>query len=120
MKRMESYQNLVDTFSVILRRISLTLVGKSTIPFLIKAIQAGRKEISTYRASFTLLGGAAETLLKTVAVQFPGVYRNNLSDFVSLLTSDDESLGTRYSLFLRSILNEELLLTSRGCIGRFG
>ncbi|KAJ3411005.1 hypothetical protein HDV05_002913 [Chytridiales sp. JEL 0842] len=94
MKRLEPHAGLIDTFSIILRRISLTLVGKSSIPLLIEAVRDAKRPSDGYSsaAQKVAMGNAAEMLIKTVATTFPGVYKNHVIDFVGLLESDDSSL----------------------------
>ncbi|KAJ3294891.1 hypothetical protein HDU79_010270 [Rhizoclosmatium sp. JEL0117] len=100
MKRMEPYPGLPETFVVILRRVSLTLLGKSSIPRLIEVARsyAARQNQSTMTVDTTVdhemsrLAVTAENLIKKLAVAFPGVYGSHLKEFLGLLVSNDESL----------------------------
>jgi hypothetical protein len=94
MKRLEPHAGLTETFAIFMRRISLTLVGKSSIPLLIQAVRDSKRPTDGYPSALRVaMGNAAEMLIKNVATTFPGVYKNHVQDFVSLLESEDPSLG---------------------------
>ncbi|KAI8615015.1 armadillo-type protein [Chytriomyces sp. MP71] len=101
-KRLELHSGLTETFVVILRRVSLAIVGKSSIPRLIEVAQSSSArhskstEISmmetTVDMDLSRLAATAEGLIKRIAAVFPGVYGSHLKQFLHLLTSDDRSL----------------------------
>ncbi|KAJ3292814.1 hypothetical protein HDU76_007122, partial [Blyttiomyces sp. JEL0837] len=106
MKRLEPHAGLPETFAVLLRRISLTLVGKSSIPSLLKAIQVYKKTetaslssesqvSSTGESVFKkILGQTAEKVLRDTATLFPKVYSTYMREFLDLLGSNEERIVT--------------------------
>ncbi|KAI9343084.1 armadillo-type protein [Zopfochytrium polystomum] len=99
-KRLDAHQGLLETFSVFLRQISLTMVGKSTIPSLIEAIRSFRRSEASQSTEpqrvrvRTPEQSAAEKLIKTIAQIFPSVYQSHVDDLIALLTSPDATLVT--------------------------
>ncbi|KAI8816533.1 armadillo-type protein [Fimicolochytrium jonesii] len=82
---------IMETFAILLRRISLTVVTKSTIPHLVEKIQQSRRNPNDKQAQN--LGRVAETLLKYISTVFPALYRSNIEQFTQLLQdSDDDAL----------------------------
>ncbi|KAJ3050393.1 hypothetical protein HK097_008638, partial [Rhizophlyctis rosea] len=74
-KRLEPHGTLLETFHVILRRISLTLVSKNSIPHLIEKVQQSKR--SRERADVEM-GSVAERVLKDVTSVFPMMYKGYL------------------------------------------
>ncbi|KAI8842696.1 armadillo-type protein [Chytriomyces cf. hyalinus JEL632] len=104
LKRLEPHAAISETFLIMLRRVSLTLLGKSNIPRLIEVAQsvAGRNsgnrsmEVSmadtTVDLELSRLAATAEGLLQKIATTFPAVFGSHLNDFLSMLVSGDDSL----------------------------
>ncbi|KNC98061.1 uncharacterized protein SPPG_09381 [Spizellomyces punctatus DAOM BR117] len=88
-KRVEQQAGVMETLSILLRRICLTLVPKSSIPYLLEKTQAAR---SSQDALVQRHGQTAERLLKDISTVFPALYRSNLENFTQLLRSPDEAL----------------------------
>ncbi|KAI9100571.1 armadillo-type protein [Phlyctochytrium arcticum] len=87
-KRLGQHAGLMDTFGIYLRRICLTLVPKSSIPFLLKTVQTNREfnEVAQRHAT------AAEQLLKDLSALFPAFFKTDIAKVVELLTSEDLDL----------------------------
>ncbi|KAJ3030475.1 UNVERIFIED_CONTAM: hypothetical protein HDU68_008891 [Siphonaria sp. JEL0065] len=102
MKRLEPHAGLQETFVVILRRVSLTIIGKSNIPRLIEVARVSSQrqnrsmEVSmadtTVDHDLSRVAATAEALIKKLSTAFPGVYGSHLKEFLDLLTSKDDSL----------------------------
>ncbi|TPX56174.1 hypothetical protein PhCBS80983_g04722 [Powellomyces hirtus] len=88
-KRLEQQTGVMETFTILLRRISLTIVAKSSISILIDKIQTSRR---TKDETAMRLGQTAEKLLKDISTVFPALYRSNLEQFKELLHSPDDTL----------------------------
>lgn len=97
-KRLEQHQGqgLMETFSVFLRRISLTIIGKSSMSPLIQAVQSfKRTEHGEDKGEFrsrTPEQATAEKLIKYLATSFPSIYRSHIREFIALLKSPDHGL----------------------------
>ena len=125
-KRLEQHQGqgLMETFSVFLRRISLTIIGKSSMSPLIQAVQSfKRTEHGEDKGEFrsrTPEQATAEKLIKYLATSFPSIYRSHIREFIALLKSPDHGLGGFYSnispVFLVRLI---FLFCSFGCIGGY-
>ncbi|KAJ3207768.1 hypothetical protein HDU82_003319 [Entophlyctis luteolus] len=118
MKRLEAHSGLSDTFAMILRRISLTIVGKSSIPRLIEVAQSSRRRgdpSSTVDFDIARLATTAEGLIKKLASTFPQVYGCHLDEFLSLLSSDDREIVSKtlesLAKFVK-IMSRDVKLTS--------
>ncbi|KAJ3152811.1 hypothetical protein HDU89_001014 [Geranomyces variabilis] len=90
-KRLEQQAGALETFSILLRRISLTIVAKSSISILIDKIQLAR---SSQDEAEIRIGETAEKLLKDISTVFPALYRSHLDEFRQLLQSSDDALVT--------------------------
>ncbi|KAJ3163478.1 hypothetical protein HDU86_000057 [Geranomyces michiganensis] len=90
-KRLEQQAGALETFSILLRRISLTIVSKSSISILIEKIQLAR---SSQDEAEIRIGETAEKLLKDISTVFPALYRSHLDEFRQLLQSSDDALVT--------------------------
>ncbi|KAJ3012082.1 hypothetical protein HKX48_006454 [Thoreauomyces humboldtii] len=88
-KRLEQQQGVMETFSILLRRISLTIVPKSSVSILLDTIQESRQ---SQDENIVRLGETAEKLLKDISTVFPALYRSNLPQFTQLLQSSDDTL----------------------------
>ncbi|KAJ3136348.1 hypothetical protein HK100_001853 [Physocladia obscura] len=128
MKRLDvNGGGLSDTFSVILRRVSLCIVGKSSISRLIEVAQSSplrqRDEDgnlmsmanTTVDIDLARLAATAEGLIKKIAATFPKVFKSHLKEFLVLLGSGDESIVSdaleALSKFIK-ILPEDVVLNS--------
>ncbi|KAJ3118169.1 hypothetical protein HDU96_003456 [Phlyctochytrium bullatum] len=80
---------VMETFSILLRRVSLTILGRSSIPAL---LQAAREAKSSADQSTPERLKAADKLIKDVASKLPGVFRSQITDLALILESDDKSL----------------------------
>ncbi|KAF9584188.1 hypothetical protein BGW38_007287 [Lunasporangiospora selenospora] len=76
----------VETFSILIQRISMTVINKEVITSLVRSIG----QDSEYRQT------SAE-LLKSIAFAFPAIFEDHLSEMMSLL-HDRESAGVTESL----------------------
>ncbi|KAI9339312.1 armadillo-type protein [Obelidium mucronatum] len=102
LKRLEPHAGLHEIFVVILRRVSLTIIGKSNIPRLIEVARVSSQrqnrsmEVSmadtTVDNDISRVAATAEALIKKLSSAFPGVYGSQLTEFLNLLRSNDESL----------------------------
>ncbi|KAJ3074149.1 hypothetical protein HDU98_011998 [Podochytrium sp. JEL0797] len=102
-KRLEPHAGLPETFHMILRRVSLAILGKSSIPRLIEVAQSssmrGNASVgdisianTTVDNELARLAATAEGLIKKLASTFPGVYGSHLEEFLKLLVAGDEGL----------------------------
>ncbi|KAJ3090604.1 hypothetical protein HK102_003230 [Quaeritorhiza haematococci] len=97
MKRIEQYMGgaaAAETMSVILRRISLTLVGKSSIPRMIERAAMGKRAANNKEGLDARLGPAAEKLIKDISTIFPAIHRSHIEQFTELLNEENPALAT--------------------------
>ncbi|ORX94611.1 ARM repeat-containing protein [Basidiobolus meristosporus CBS 931.73] len=89
LKRLEqTSSSLLDTFSIFVRRASLTIVNKNLIPYLVRLI----KSTSPEDLGDSSLGAVAHGLLKDISTMFPMLYRTHVKDFAKLLQEESSTL----------------------------
>ncbi|KAJ3292603.1 hypothetical protein HK104_005175 [Borealophlyctis nickersoniae] len=88
-KRLESQSGVLETFSVLMRRISLTLVSKNSIPHLIEKIRTSKRSTDVGEVA---KGAMAERIIKEVAAVFPAMYKSHVQQFTDLMKSNDPDL----------------------------
>ncbi|KAI9015984.1 armadillo-type protein [Hyaloraphidium curvatum] len=91
-KRMEGVSStLWDTFANLLRKTSLTILHRSSIPIIMERIKAGADSKAKAQRA---LGDAAQKLLKSISDYLPMLYKGNAKQFLDFLQSSDAILAT--------------------------
>ncbi|KAJ3216246.1 hypothetical protein HDU67_009756 [Dinochytrium kinnereticum] len=90
-KRLEAL-GVMETFSIILRRVSLTILGRSSIPCLLEAAREAKKVASETDNVKGEMRSTADTVIKDMASKLPGVFRSHMSELLNVLETNDVSL----------------------------
>ncbi|RUS17197.1 armadillo-type protein [Endogone sp. FLAS-F59071] len=82
---------MAETFEVLVRRISLLIINKNTIPHLMRRIKAGAGDAQNEDDREVAIRSIARTLLKDISTVFPAIYRNHLQELLKLQQEEDNS-----------------------------
>ncbi|KAJ3194017.1 hypothetical protein HK101_003653 [Irineochytrium annulatum] len=97
LKRLEPHGGLSETFSILLRRISLTNLGKSSVARLLEVTRIAKAADRSDKMAI-MMGAVAEKLVSDISKTLPGVYKVHVNTLLELIKSEDlalvsESLG---------------------------
>ncbi|RKP38243.1 armadillo-type protein [Dimargaris cristalligena] len=93
-KRLESLSpTLADTFTILIRRVSLTVVNRSTITETAGTGAAGSDTASAAQWTPAKLAETAHILLKHIATVFPEMYKSHVTELFALVRNDSATAG---------------------------
>ncbi|KAI8925749.1 armadillo-type protein [Entophlyctis helioformis] len=88
-KRLEQHGgSLAETFAVLQRRVSLALVGRTTIETLMQMLHDARRGLQ--EDWFAVMENTAKQLMRDVATHFPAVYQTQIQSFVEIIVPGQE------------------------------
>nr|KAJ3419747.1 hypothetical protein HK105_006552 [Polyrhizophydium stewartii] len=92
-KRLEqANKQIMDTFSVLLRRVSLALVGRTTVECLMKMLQSSRQAATAHVGDPPVnMEPTIKQLMKDVSLLFPAVYKTLVRNFVDAIVDEEQS-----------------------------
>ncbi|RIB07171.1 armadillo-type protein, partial [Gigaspora rosea] len=89
LKRIEQIApSSLETFSILIRRISLTIINKDLIPFLMTKIKSTDSELQSESSI------VAHEFFKDISSRFPAIFRPHLDKLIRALKEEDSLIGT--------------------------
>ncbi|CAG8747158.1 21009_t:CDS:10, partial [Racocetra persica] len=75
-----------ETFSILIRRISLTIINKDLIPFLVTKLKSAHSELQNENSI------VAHELFKDISSRFPAILKPHVDQLIRALKEDDDLL----------------------------
>ncbi|CAG8550103.1 668_t:CDS:10 [Racocetra fulgida] len=75
-----------ETFSILIRRISLTIINKDLIPFLVTKLKSAHSELQSENSI------VAHELFKDISSRFPAILKPHVDQLIRALKEDDDLL----------------------------
>ncbi|CAG8667188.1 13334_t:CDS:10, partial [Cetraspora pellucida] len=76
----------LETFSILIRRISLTIINKDLIPFLVTKLKSTHSELQSENSI------VAHELFKDISSRFPAILKPHIEQLIRALKEDEDSL----------------------------